>query len=241
MKKEQMLKSGTEQLGLELDPRQIGLFQTYLEELEAWNRRINLVSAATIESIIPSHFLDSLSCIKSGRFGSDADVIDIGAGAGFPGIPLKIVCPQISITLIEAARKKVNFLDTVIDKLGLLRAKAVCMRAEEFAKISSNRESYDIVVTRAVAALPVLLEYGLPLLKLGGVLVAQKGKLNTEELKAGERAASMLGGKTVSAMSISVPYLNSERNLIVVEKSSQTPLNYPRRPGIPAKRPLGRI
>ncbi len=240
MKNERMLRDGAEQLGLKLDPKQIERFRVYFDELQAWNRKINLVSAATIDKIVPVHFLDSISCIKSGRVSHGSKIADVGAGGGFPGIPLKVVCPSISITLVEASRKRAQFLEALLRQLDLAEAQVVCTRAEEFAKISSNRESYDIVVARAVAALSVLLEYGLPLLKLGGALVAQKGKVDAQELETAGRAAAVLGGEITQPMRVSVPYLGGERHLIIVQKESETPATYPRRPGIPTKRPLGR-
>ena len=224
---------------MKLDERQVELFRIYAEELQEWNQKINLVSAATIDQIVPVHFLDSLSCIKSGRFKAKAKVADVGAGAGFPGIPLRIASPAISLTLVDASRKKVDFLEALLEKLALSQVQVVWQRAEEFARISSNRGSYDIVVTRAVAALAVLLEYSLPLLKLGGAVVAQKGRPEAGELDEGRAAASILGGKIVPPLTVHVPYLEGDRNLIIVEKTANTPEKYPRRAGVPEKRPLG--
>jgi len=239
MKKARMLKEGARQLGLELEAGQIGLFGAYFDELKKWNKKAGLTSIVEEEEVISGHFLDSLSCLASNRIGPFSNMIDLGAGAGLPGIPLKIVYPSLSLTLIDSSKKKARFLEFLVKRLGLDGTEVVCQRAEEFAQVSSNRESYDIVVTRAVAGLPVLLEYSLPLLKSGGLLIAQKGKIDPKELEQGRKAASIMGGKIDEVINIDVPFLVGERHLIIAEKQAATPLEFPRRPGVPGKRPLG--
>lgn len=240
MNQAQMLKEGAKQLGLELDAEQIELFNRYLTELKKWNKRISLTSIAPDNQVVARHFLDSLSCIASRRISPLSRVADIGAGAGLPGIPLKIVQPSLKLTLVDSSQKKARFLESLVKELGLGGTEVVCQRAEEFSKVSSNRESYDIVVARAIAVLPVLLEYGMSLLKLGGFLIAQKGKLDPEELKQSDKAAMVLGGRIEPALVVDVPFLAGERHLVIVEKQEATPLKYPRRTGVPRKRPLGR-
>lgn len=240
MNQAQMLKEGAKRLGLELNAEQIELFDIYLAELKKWNKRISLTSIVADNEIVSRHFLDSLSCIASRRIKPFSRVADIGAGAGLPGIPLKIVLPSLSLTLVDSSQKKAHFLEALVKELGLVGTEVVCQRAEEFGKVSSNRESYDIVVARAIAVLPVLLEYGMSLLKLGGFLVAQKGKLDPEELKQSDKAAMVLGGRIEPVLAVEVPFLVGERHLVIVEKQEATPLKYPRRTGTPRKRPLGR-
>ncbi len=240
MEKAQMLKEGAQQLGIELNTEQIELFQTYLAELKSWNKKVNLTSVTTDNKIISKHFLDSISCFVSKRIRPSSKVVDLGAGAGLPGVPLKIACPPLYLTLIDSSKKKSNFLKFLVKKLNLDNTQVICQRVEEFAKESSNRESYDIVVARAVSPLPVLLEYSLPLLKLGGALVAQKGKEGERELEQGAKAASLLGGKIEKVQRVDVPFLGGERHLVIVEKQSATPWNFPRRTGVPSKKPLGR-
>lgn len=240
MKIVQMLKDGARELGVKLDEEQIELLQVYLEELKRWNKVINLTSIAADERIVSTHFLDSISCLKSERIKPKARIVDLGAGAGFPGLPIKIVWPALQLTLVDSSKKKTDFLRFLVKKLRLKGAEVVCQRAEDFARESSNRESYDIVVARAVSSLPVLAEISLPLLKVGGALIAQKGKEITEELEQGAKAAAILGGEIEKAQRVDIPFLDSVRHLIIIGKVSATALKYPRRTGVPRKRPLGR-
>jgi len=239
MHPESILEEGAKQLGLRISGKQKELFQIYLEELLAWNNKINLTSVEGADNIVIRHFLDSLSCLLSKRIVSSSKLIDLGAGAGFPGAPIKIVCPSICLTLVDSAKKKTDFLRCLVKKLGLADTLIVRQRAEEYARESSNRETYDIVVARAVSELPVIIEYSLPLLKSGGALIAQKGKFDEVEYEKGTRAATLLGGTVLEVKRIEVPFLDEQRHLVVVEKQQVSPLDYPRRTGIPSKRPLG--
>jgi len=239
----QRLIDGTRALNLRLTDRQLAAFQLYYEELVAWNERFNLTAITEFEPVQIRHFLDSLSCLLAeetrralGR--PDARAIDVGSGAGFPGIPLKLVCPGLRLTLLEATGKKVAFLEHVIERLGLQRAMAVHARAEDLAHDPAHREGYDLALARAVAELPVVVEYALPFCKVGGWLVAQKGEAGAAEAWTAEAAIKLLGGELRRVLHVELPGLPEDRSLVVVEKVSPTPEKYPRRAGMPGKRPL---
>jgi 16S rRNA (guanine527-N7)-methyltransferase len=204
-------------------------FELYLKELIEWNNKFNLTSITGPEAIRQKHFTDSLLLLQALRL-TDQSVVDIGAGAGFPGLPLKLACPEIKLTLVEATRKKVEFLDHLIKILGLKDAQAVWARAEEFAR--SNRERFDVAVARAVADLRVLAELCLPLVRLGGVFVAYKEVGIEPELAAAQPALAELGG------SLREVKIFPQRSLVIIDKTAATPSRYPRRPGIAKKKPL---
>lgn len=239
----QRLVDGAGALGLRLTEAQKASFQLYYEELVIWNQRFNLTAIVEYEQVQIRHFLDSLSCLLAretrialGRPG--ARMIDVGTGAGFPGLPLKLVCPGTRVTLLEATGKKVTFLEHIVERLGLQAVTAINARAEDLAHDLSHREQYDLVLARAVAELPVVAEYTLPFCKVGGWVIAQKGEAATAEAWSAERAITILGGTLRRVTPVELPGLPEDRSLVVIEKVSPTPANYPRRPGIPAKRPL---
>jgi 16S rRNA (guanine527-N7)-methyltransferase len=239
------LISGARHLGLKLSDKQVAMFQTLYEELVDWNARFNLTAITEYEQAQVRHFIDSLSCLLAVKTLQRAHrdrplmCIDVGSGAGFPGLPLKIYCPQMRMTLLEATGKKVGFLQHVIDHLRLVDIQAVKGRAEEVAHDTAFREQHDLVFARAVADLPVLAEYTLPFSRLGGLTVAQKGYSAQEEAQSAEHAISVLGGRVRRVISVELQGLAEARNLVVIEKVARTPAKYPRRPGMPAKRPLG--
>ncbi|MBC7188908.1 16S rRNA (guanine(527)-N(7))-methyltransferase RsmG [Candidatus Aerophobetes bacterium] len=230
-----MLKQGVAELGISLTFPQVEKFLIYLEELKKWNKKFNLTSITEDKDIIVKHFIDSLSCLLVMEKRQES-LVDIGAGAGFPSIPLKIAVPHIRCTLIEARKKKALFLNHLVKKLSFEDVRIINKRAEEVAH-EKERESYDVAVGRAVAPFNVLLEYAIPLLKVGGILIAQKGK-NKEDIKKAENALKILGAEIKKVEKITLPILNLPRKLIVVQKTASTPSGYPRRPGIPQKRPL---
>lgn len=235
----ELLKAGAEEWGLILTPDQVEAFELYYRQLVVWNERANLTAITDYEEVQIRHFLDSLSCLQVlTDLSPEARCIDIGAGAGFPGLPLKIIRPQLRLTLLESTGKKVRFLEHMVRKLGLQGVELIKGRAEELGRRPDRRESYDVALARAVAQLPVLLEYALPLLKLGGLFVAQKGMEIEEELVGARPAMEVLGGRLKEVREVHLPGLEAVRHLVVVEKVSLTPDKYPRRAGIPAKRPL---
>jgi 16S rRNA (guanine527-N7)-methyltransferase len=238
------LKASAKQLGLPLSKQQLNAFQLFYEDLVEWNQHFNLTAITEYEQVQIRHFSDSLSCLvairQAGRLpeGRALRCIDVGSGAGFPGIPIKIYCPQMNMVLLEATGKKVDFMANVIAHLGLKEIQAVKGRAEELANEPLHREQYDLVLARAVAELPVLAEYTLPFCRLGGTVIAQKGVRAREEAHLAEYAVSMLGGQVRRVIPIELLGLAETRNLVVIEKTARTPEKYPRRPGMPAKRPL---
>ena len=241
----QRLVDGARTLGLNLTAEQQAAFQLYYEELLAWNDKFNLTAITDYEQVLIRHFLDSLSCLlaqeaKAALYRAGGRTVDVGSGAGFPGIPLKLVCPAGRLTLLEATGKKVTFLEHMIGRLGLRTVTAVKARAEELAHDPSHREQYDLALSRAVAELPVVAEYTLPFCKVGGWAIAQKGEAGAAEAWTAERAISMLGGELRRVVQVELPGLAENRSLIVIEKVHPTPDAYPRRPGVPSKRPLGR-
>lgn len=225
-------------IGLKLTPRQISAFETYEKELLHWNESFNLTAIRDSEGVRTKHFLDSLTCLIEMKEKMPTRLIDIGTGAGFPGIPLKIVIPNLSLTLVESVGKKANFCSHIVDLLKLDRVQVLTNRAEEVGQMPAHRENYDWAVARAVAALPVLVEYLLPCVKIGGAVLAQKGESGPAEAHASEKACQMLGGRIKKITPVVLPGVADERFLIVVEKVAATPPRYPRRVGIPSKNPL---
>jgi len=237
------LVRGAQALGLKLTTEQTDAFQAYYDELVAWNRRFNLTAVTEYEQVQVRHFLDSLSCLLAdearrvcNRAGARA--IDVGSGAGFPGIPLKLVCPSLQIVLLEATGKKVSFLERIVALLSLDGVTPLRGRAEETAHDPGHRARYDLALARAVAELPVLVEYVLPFCKIGGWMIAQKGTAAAAEAQKADHALSLLGGEIHSILPVKILGLAEEHYLVVIRKTGPTPDAYPRRPGIPAKRPL---
>ncbi len=237
-----LLSEGAKHYGKELTEQQIDQFNTYMELLKEWNQKINLTAIEEDREIIIKHFIDSLSIlpyIKNGRL----KLVDIGTGAGFPGIPLKISNPFLEVTLLDSLDKRVKFLNEVISSAkitgqpDLPEIKAVHGRAEDFGVNPGYREKYDIAVARAVANLPVLLEYCLPFVKIGGFFIAMKGS-NTEEIENSTKALDILGGKIEKVVKMELPSTDIERNIVIIKKFRQTPTKYPRKAGKPAKEPL---
>jgi len=242
------LRQGAQQMGLRLTDKQLNLFQRYSDLLLEWNQRFNLTAIDSPEQVEIRHFLDSLSCLAvlpqlpTGdgpmRLGMSLQVIDVGTGAGLPGLALKIAWPALRLTLLEATAKKVRFLEHVVVALGLRDVLIIHGRAEEVAHQPEHRAVYDLALARAVAPLSPLLELTLPFLRLGGWLLAQKGSAATMEVMAAERALAVLGGRLHRAFPIEVPYLAEDRFIVTVQKAHPTPESFPRRPGVPVRKPL---
>ena len=235
------LESGAQKLGLHLSPKQLEQFHIYYQELIDWNREMNLTSITGYEEVQVKHFLDSLTvtlAVKSLSAGESFGVIDVGTGAGLPGIPLRILWPSIRLVLLEATAKKANFLHQLIAKLGLDSVEVVVGRAEEVAHNAQYREKFELVLSRAVAPLPTLAELTLPFCAVGGSFVAQKKGDIDKELDGASRAINMLGGNLREVKAVDLEEFGDKRCLVVIDKVKPTPPQYPRRPGIPAKRPI---
>jgi 16S rRNA (guanine527-N7)-methyltransferase len=226
-------------LGIALTPRQVEAFDWYASELVAWNRRFNLSAITDPAAIEVKHFLDSLTCSLAMRPHPAGRVVDVGTGAGFPGLPLKIAFPQLRLTLVESTGKKADFCRHVVETLGLASVEVVHARAEEVGHQPAHRQAYDWAVARAVAQMQVLAEYLLPLMRVGGKAVAQKGESGPAEAQASEGALRLLGGRVTQITPVELPRIPETRYLVVVQKVAATPADYPRRTGMPAKHPLG--
>ena len=213
-------------------------FIQYRDELLEWNSQFNLTAIRSPEEIETKHFMDSLSLLPILQKYQAKSLIDIGTGAGFPGIPLKIVDPALKLVLVESVEKKAKFCRHIIQTLDLKDADVIVERAEAAGQKKNYREQFDCAVARAVAALPALLEYLLPLVHVGGLVIAQKSAAVDEEIKQAKNACAILGGGKIQVKPVTIPGLEAERNLVIIEKVKPTPMMYPRRVGLPAKKPL---
>jgi 16S rRNA (guanine527-N7)-methyltransferase len=235
---EKFLLDTQNQLKIKLTPRQLVAFQRYEQELLDWNEKMNLTAIRDVEGIRTKHFLDSLTCSLAFRGRPPTSLIDVGTGAGFPGIPLKILYPEIQLTLVDSVGKKIEFCKHIVKTLELERVDFVTTRAEELGQIGGRRERHEWAVARAVANLAILVEYLLPLVKIGGGVVCQKGESGPAEAQAGERAMKVLGGRLHQLVPLHLPGVAEDRYLVVIDKVAATPPNYPRRVGMPSKNPL---
>ncbi len=237
----QWLITGSKELHVPLTAEHLAMFRIYQQELVAWNQKFNLTAITDDTGVQVRHFLDSLSCIlalRPGESWAGSRVIDVGTGAGFPGLPLKIVYPEMRLTLLEATAKKVRFLEHIVSLLRLPNVTVLHGRAETLGQDTSHREQYDWCLARAVADMPILMEYLLPLVKVGGYVLAQKGEHAPAEARRSEWAIQQLGGHLRRLVPVELHGLAETRHLVLVDKVAATPPRYPRRPGIPAKRPL---
>lgn len=224
--------------GIELNSRQIKAFSDFENELMLWSQIHNLTAIRDIYGIRAKHFVDSLSILRELKDPIPATLADIGTGAGFPGIPLKIVLPELRLTLVESVGKKAEFCHHIVKLLGLEGVEVLTVRAEELGQLQQYRERYDWVVARAVSSMPILAEYLLPLARIGGAMLAQKGESAHAETHAAENAFRILGGSLRKVSLVTLPGVADDRYLVVVDKKAATPVQYPRRTGIPAKKPL---
>lgn len=224
--------------GITASEDQLVQLERYYQMLVDWNQRMNLTAITEPREVAVKHMVDSLLCFDRTYFPQGAKVIDVGTGAGFPGIPLKIIYPDLEMVLFDSLQKRLKFLQAVIDELGLTDIYCVHGRAEDGGRDPALREKFDVVVSRAVARMVLLVEWCLPFLHTGGWMIALKGAQYQEELLEAKRAIQLLGGKAGAAQEVSLPGFSERRGLLFVQKITKTPAAYPRRPGVADKKPL---
>lgn len=233
---EELLIKYLSEINIELEREQIAQFYKYMNLLIEWNKKMNLTAITKPEEIIVKHFVDSLTISKN--IPGNSKIVDVGTGAGFPGIPLKIYREDIEVILVDSLNKRINFLNEVIKELELKEIEAVHSRAEEIGKNKKYREQFDIATSRAVANLSTLSEYLIPLVKLEGKIIAMKGAEIKDELKDAKNAINILGGKIEEEETFYLPKTDIKRSLITIKKEKNTPSKYPRKAGMPAKEPI---
>ena len=221
-----------------INNNQLEMFYKYMQLLLKWNEKINLTAITDENEIILKHFVDSLTVLKYIK--ENDKIIDVGTGAGFPGIPIAIMMPNVKITLLDSLNKRINFLNEVIKELDLKNVETIHSRSEDCGKDMLYREKYDIAIARAVANLSTLSEYLLPFVKIGGKMICMKGSEIEEELKNAQYAIKVLGGKIIARDEFTLPESDIKRNIIIVEKEQYTPKMYPRKAGLPAKEPIAK-
>lgn len=234
----ELAKLARDMLGLQLTNSQLNTLKRYEHELISWNKQVNLTAIDHPNKIRIKHFLDSLTCLLAMRDTPMERVVDVGTGAGFPGLPLKIVYPSMRLTLVESVGKKASFCQHIVDALGLEGVVILQERAEIVGMMAAHRQQYDWALARAVAVMPILMEYLLPLVQIGGHALAMKGESAPAEAHAADHAIQLLGGHFSQLVRVTLPGVGDERYLVVIDKVAATPDKYPRRVGIPSKRPL---
>lgn len=227
-----------EELGVSLTDEQIGRFLRYYELLIEWNEKINLTAITEYQDVMKKHFIDSISLAKACDLNQEIRLIDVGTGAGFPGLALKIAFPNLEVTLLDSLNKRIIFLEAVVRELGLSKVETVHGRAEDLARQKAFRETFDLCVSRAVANLSTLSEYCLPFVKAGGKFISYKSEKIVEEIENSEKAIRILGGQIDRQVEFYLPESDIYRNLFVIKKVKETAAKYPRKAGVPGKNPL---
>jgi 16S rRNA (guanine527-N7)-methyltransferase len=240
MEEKNVLIEGSKELGIHLEERQIEQLFAYKALLLEWNQKMNLTAITDDLEVITKHFLDCMTVQKAFPMKDVKTLIDVGTGAGFPGLVIKIVFPWIEVTLVDSLNKRLNFLKEVISALGLKGVECVHARAEDLGQNKSYRENFDICASRAVANLAVLAEYTLPFVKEGGYLIALKGQKVEDEIEGAKKALTLLGGKLIEVVDAKVPMTDLEHKIATIKKVKKTPKAYPRKAGEPTKAPLGK-
>ena len=233
-----LLINSIEEIGLNCDDILVNRFENYQDVLLEWNKNINLTRIVEENEIIQKHFIDSLSCLSLDIIKPESKIIDIGTGAGFPGVPIKMYYNDVDLTLLDSLNKKIKYLMELCHELELDDVKFLHSRTEDAAKDPQHRQQYDVAIARAVAELNVLAEYCLPYVKVGGYFIAQKGPKINDEIERGENAIKYLGGEIVSVNEIKIPFSELKHNIVVIKKVEDTPDKYPRKAGKPTKSPL---
>lgn len=226
------------ELGIILSDTQISQFIIYYEMLTEWNTHMNLTAITEYDDVMKKHFIDSISLCRAFDVFNKVSCIDVGTGAGFPGLALKIAYPELRITLMDSLNKRIQFLDAVIEKLTLTEIETIHGRAEDCARCDKYREKFDLCVSRAVANLSTLSEYCIPFVREGGSFISYKSEKITTEIEAAENAISILGGEVIKQVEFMLPDSDIYRNLLVIEKRRKTPERYPRKAGLPTKQPI---
>lgn len=224
--------------GIHLTSQQIKQYEKYYEMLVEWNEKMNLTAITEKEEVYLKHFFDSITAAFYFDFNQNIHICDVGAGAGFPSIPIKIAFPDIHVTIVDSLNKRITFLENLSSSLQLDQVHFIHDRAETFGHLKEHREFYDVVTARAVARMSVLSELCLPLVKVGGTFIAMKGSSGKEELDISKKAISLMGGELKKPYSFVLPFEESERNIFLIEKKKQTPKKYPRKPGTPNRNPI---
>jgi 16S rRNA (guanine527-N7)-methyltransferase len=235
---DKLARDARQLFGIHLSGRQVAAIQSYEHDLLEWNQRFNLTAIRDTDGIRTKHFLDSFSCVLAWKGNPPTRLVDVGTGAGFPGLALKILYPAMRLTLVESVGKKAKFCRHAADAMKMDGVEVLAARAEDVGQMSAHREQYDWAVARAVADLPVLAEYLLPLLQVGGHMLAQKGASGPAEVHKTEPALKLLGGQMRQLIPVELPGVADERYLVVIDKVAATPEGYPRKAGIPGKKPL---
>lgn len=232
------LRAALEQLNIETSQEMLQKFQLYMEGILEWNQKINLTAITDKDEFVRKHFIDSLLCYEFEELQKALKIIDVGTGAGFPGVPLAIVFPEKQFVLMDSLKKRLKVVDVLCNELGINNITTLHGRAEDLARDRKHRERYDLCVARAVANTAVLVEYALPFIKVGGSLLAYKGSDFEKELYEGQNSISLLGGKQVDERSVAIDNLGLNHKIIIINKIKNTPMQYPRKAGTPSKEPL---
>lgn len=233
-----LMKSSCDNVGMNFDEDKYNKFITYKRLLQEWNEKINLTAITEDEEVIKKHFIDCIKAFTSDEFKKAKTLIDVGTGAGFPGMPIAIMRDDLEVTLLDSLNKRINYLDQVVATLGLKNVTTIHSRAEDGARNKDLREKFDIATSRAVANMCVLAEFCMPYVKVGGYFIALKGPNVTEELDASKNAIGTLGGKLIDVVEVNIEGTDLKHNLVIVKKVKETPKTFPRKAGTITKKPL---